>query len=202
MAVFMRRRSNLHSSRLPPGYTELSYIQSTGTQWIDTGHKPNQDSVVEIGFQVTLNDEETYAICGSRNGASGANEAFGLFKMNSTRFDSYIAGQIKNISAAAINPHTAILTGKSITFDGAYNSFNGSNFSGNYNFLVCAMNQQSGVDNRIASMKVFYCRGIMVTSFDLVPCRDPNGRIGMFDLSTNSFHNNAGSGEFIAGPNV
>ena len=36
------------SSRLPSGYTQLEYIQSSGTQYIDTGIKPNQDTSIEI----------------------------------------------------------------------------------------------------------------------------------------------------------
>jgi hypothetical protein len=31
---------------LPEGYTQLDYIESTGTQYIDTGFKPNQDTKI------------------------------------------------------------------------------------------------------------------------------------------------------------
>ena len=34
------------AQKLPSGYTELEYIQSSGTQYIDTGFKPNQDTRV------------------------------------------------------------------------------------------------------------------------------------------------------------
>ena len=41
-------RETKPASRLPEGYTEVQYIQSTGTQYVDTGFKPNQDSRVLI----------------------------------------------------------------------------------------------------------------------------------------------------------
>ena len=34
-----------HTATLPAGYTELEYLESTGTQWIDTGYKPNAQNV-------------------------------------------------------------------------------------------------------------------------------------------------------------
>lgn len=45
------------SSRLPEGYAEVQYIQSSGTQYVDTGFKPNQDSRVLI----KLSTSETVA---------------------------------------------------------------------------------------------------------------------------------------------
>ena len=38
---------------LPSGYKRLEYIQSSGTQYIDTGFKPNQDTGITIDFQLT-----------------------------------------------------------------------------------------------------------------------------------------------------
>ena len=36
--------------RLPEGYTELKYIETTGTQHIDTGIIPNQDTRIICEF--------------------------------------------------------------------------------------------------------------------------------------------------------
>ena len=38
---------------LPSGYTRLEYIESTGTQYVDTGFRPNQDSRVICDYQLT-----------------------------------------------------------------------------------------------------------------------------------------------------
>ena len=38
---------------MPSGYTEVEYIESTGTQYIDTGFTPNQDTRMLLDFQYT-----------------------------------------------------------------------------------------------------------------------------------------------------
>ena len=53
--LFMRK-GNTHTdpgSRLPSGYTELVYIQSTGTQYIDTGIIPTNRVDIAVKFQLT-----------------------------------------------------------------------------------------------------------------------------------------------------
>ena len=52
---------------LPIGYKRLEYIQSSGTQYIDTGFKPNQDTrvVCDTIFPVSAT---AYWLFGARNG--------------------------------------------------------------------------------------------------------------------------------------
>ena len=38
---------------LPDGYHELSYIEATGTQWIDTGLAPNATTTLTAEYQLT-----------------------------------------------------------------------------------------------------------------------------------------------------
>lgn len=189
-------------SRLPDGYTELEYIESTGTQWIDTGRKPTQDSAVELKFQITLTDEKTYAVCGSRNVSTGATGAFGLFKINSSSFSAYIGNQVKSVSKPANDQHVLLMTGTSVSIDGSKSPVTASNFTGNYTFLICAMNQLNGVDSRRASMKIWYAKGTIGTEFDMIPCKDPNGAVGLYDMVGKVFYGSSGSGQFLAGPEI
>lgn len=189
-------------SGLPDGYTELEYIESTGTQWIDTGRKPTQDSAVELKFQITLNDENTYAVCGSRNASTGATGAFGLFKINSSSFSAYIGNQVKSVSKPANDQHVLLMSGTSVSIDGSESPVTASNFTGNYTFLICAMNQLNGVDSRRASMKIWYAKGTIGTEFDMIPCKDPNGIVGLYDRAEKVFHGSSGSGQFLAGPEI
>ena len=64
---------------LPSGYTQYEYIESSGTQYIDTGFKPNQNTRTVIDFQATVAPlitevEYTYngAFRGTYEGRSGA----------------------------------------------------------------------------------------------------------------------------------
>ena len=60
--------------RLPEGYTALEYIQSSGTQYIDTGRKLTQDSDITIDFKL-INNNKSVGILGSRESAAKNNLA-------------------------------------------------------------------------------------------------------------------------------
>lgn len=56
-------------SGLPEGYTALEYIQSSGTQYIDTGRKLTQDSDITIDFSIVGEINRNAGIFGSRQSA-------------------------------------------------------------------------------------------------------------------------------------
>ena len=51
------------STTIPSGLVELEYIESTGTQYIDTGLKPTQNYSITIKCQSTGTSSNTYAGC-------------------------------------------------------------------------------------------------------------------------------------------
>ena len=54
---------------LPDGYTALEYIQSSGSQYIDTGRKLTQDSDITIDFRIVGELNKDAGILGSRQSA-------------------------------------------------------------------------------------------------------------------------------------
>ena len=50
---------------LPEGYTQVEYIQSTGTQYIDTGFKPNSNTRLVADMEITAGS--TSFLFGARN---------------------------------------------------------------------------------------------------------------------------------------
>lgn len=52
---------------LPAGYTRLEYLESTGTQHIDTGVKLSSESEVQCEFEQTSSNDAYIALYGSRN---------------------------------------------------------------------------------------------------------------------------------------
>ena len=68
--------------------------------------------------------------------------------------------------------------------------------------LLCLNN--NGTKSRIMPAKLFSCQiekeGSLVR--DLVPCIDPSGSVGVYDLIDEKFFGNAGTGTFTAGPVV
>ena len=61
--------ANAFSANLPSGYTELEYIESTGTQWIDTGYIPNITDTLTtvIKSPSTLPTSGVYYLYGTRD---------------------------------------------------------------------------------------------------------------------------------------
>lgn len=58
-----------YSSFLPDGFTAVKYIQSSGTQYIDTGRKLTQESDITIDFSIVDRLDRDAAIFGSRESA-------------------------------------------------------------------------------------------------------------------------------------
>lgn len=50
---------------LPAGYTRMEYIESTGTQYIDTGIKLSSESVIECSAALVNDSLSSIAVCGS-----------------------------------------------------------------------------------------------------------------------------------------
>ena len=65
---------------LPSGYTQLEYIESTGTQYIDTGIVPNSTTTAEVKFN---NSKKTSFVFGSRWSQSPNYDTFGIYTSSS-----------------------------------------------------------------------------------------------------------------------
>ena len=84
---------------LPAGYAEHEYLESTGTQYIDTGVVITPTMAVEADVQFTDKDTKQQRIFGnSHNGTSDPDGDLGTGHLN---FDIYIQGQGYLASAEA-----------------------------------------------------------------------------------------------------
>lgn len=186
---------------LPGGYTELEYIQSSGTQYVDTGLNPNQDFGVTIDFQMTT-VSGWQCIFGAANSAQNADE-YGVWH-NGTNFGFYYASTNVTVSAEATARHLFVCSKNTITVDGAAaDSPAYTSFQTNYPLLLGAINyagsKMYGSQIKIYSAKI-YQNGALVRNF--IPCKNAAGIIGLWDDVNSVFYQNAGSGVFTAGPEV
>lgn len=77
-------------------YKEVAYLESTGTQYIDTEFISNQDSGYEIKFMVT-DGENPAGIYGARSSATSNNFSLGVWKSQNcifTDYNSYLGGRV------------------------------------------------------------------------------------------------------------
>ncbi|MCQ2582256.1 MAG: hypothetical protein MJ170_04800, partial [Alphaproteobacteria bacterium] len=199
------------TSILPTGYTRLEYIESTGTQYIDTG----------VSQQITRFEADIY-----KTSLELRQILFGLYSSD------YKAGLYVLYTEQDSLQETMILTGeenvdmildipyelglKHVLYsyiDGvAYCSVNGVSQTRKVtqvvhdfglNYYLFADNKSGNAiykyQGRLFSAKIWI--GDMVRNF--IPAkRNSDGVIGMYDTVTKTFFTNSGTGSFIAGPEV
>ena len=189
------------NSSIPSELVELEYIESTGTQYIDTGFKPNQDT--RISITVDFPRSGTTWLYGGRTSA-GSN-SFGFLCLN---------GQIYRFDyASSMNELTIKPTGK-FTIDSNKNKcyINGelvftttyTTFASPVNMYIFNVNN-NGSSKEGSSAKLYSCKiydnGTLIRDFVPVK-RISDGKCGLWDKVTKAFYPNAGAGTFTAGPTI
>lgn len=187
------------SSRLPTGYTELSYIQSGGEQYIDTGLKPGNGSRVAMDIDVLSSTGAMSAIFGGRDDKN--KNSFCFWKINNTfRFD--FGESEDTVGGTPTGRHKIDANSNVVTVDGTVYTVAQANFQTKYNLLLLSVSRPDGIEKRMASAKLYSCQIYSGTELlrDYVPCSNPAGSTGLYDLVSKTFFGNAGAGAFTAGP--
>lgn len=191
---------------LPSGYKRREYIQSSGTQYIDTGFKPNNNTKVVIDFELTENTGKHQIIFGARSSSSSEQYVLGFaghrspavwrsdFGSNQVTFSSNLTWS---------GNHNATKNGNICTLDAESVTNTASTFESTVNLLICAGNTGGNVDN-YTKAKVYSCKiydnGTLARDF--IPCKNASGVVGLWDDVNSVFYQNAGSGTFTAGPEI
>lgn len=189
--------------KLPSGYTELEYIQSSGTQYIDTGFKPNQDTKISISMAFLGSAGEN--VLGSRNSSSDATNRFGIITFSSSsKIGSFFGSTATQSISLDSSIHNYTLSKAGLSVDGvSYGGAYTSSFSCTYPITLFAWNNGSnGIvknSSKIIDCKIFSGE-VLVRNF--IPCKNSSGVIGLYDVIENQFYQNAGTGTFIAGPEI
>lgn len=182
---------------LPAGYTPVEYIQSSGTQYVDTGFKPSWNSRVVVDVSDVASTSGM--IFGCRNAASAtATQQFNIYR-NSNGMRSDYFGTNATLSISDTTPRTVIDKNKNVVTMYGATVTNTAVSSGTvgYNLFLFA-NNNVGTPGTYASCKLYSCQiydnGTLVR--DYVPCVDSSGAYGLYDMINAQFYSNAGSGSF------
>ena len=188
---------------LPDGYTQLEYIQSNGgAHYIDTGFKPNQNTGIIAKFQLLSSTGNQTPIFSrtSRNVAS-----FGVFLDSNSKWTAdYGTLRYTNSSIGAQTLINLNFDKNVVKFNNDSYTFDAQTFQGSSNLTIFGMNTGGTVANN-ARMNFYSCEiydnGTLIRSF--IPCKNPSGTIGLYDIVNSKFYTNVGSGgTFTAGPEV
>ena len=189
------------SSRAPAGYTEVEWIQSSGTQYIDTGFKPNQETKMSLNMAFLGAAGENVA--GTRNSSSDTTNRFGIVTFGST---SKIGAMFRGTATQGIPVDTAThsytLSKSGLTVDGvSYGGADSGTFACTYPVILCGWsNGSNGIapnKSRIVSCDI-YAGGALARQF--VPCKNPAGTVGLYDLVGGEFYTTPLAEEPVALP--
>ena len=183
---------------LPSGYKKLEYIQSSGTQYIDTGFKPNQSTKIELDV---LSAEGT---------SSNIPYIFGTQDRSNNYFvATWVLGYGSGMVTTGINLydgkfHVVKVENGALYKDGSIIAQRTvSSFSIGVPIFLFAVNssrQSMGYGAcKLRSCKI-YDNGTLVRDF--IPCKNASGVVGMWDDVNSVFYQNAGSGTFTSGPEI
>ena len=193
---------NVAWRELPSGYTQVEYIESSGTQCIDSMFKPNQDTRVVLDFQMTAENSDLSAnvVFGARSSASSkafavqwntSNDNFQHFYNNG--YDNLDFGNFDIRQVAEMNKNVFSLNGE--THTRTYASFQCA-----YTLYLFALNN-AGTVAFYSKMRLYSCQiydnGTLIR--DYVPCLNPSGTAGLYDMVNGVFYGNAGTGSFSVG---
>ena len=187
---------------LPSGYTRLEYIESTGTQYIDTGFKPNNNTRVILDFEPTAAYSSIVGIFGIRDTrhATAAN-MFIFWNNGANTFRTDYFGTNKTMTVSTLLVRQTVDKDKNLTTIGSVSESNTASTGRCSNNLYLFCTNDAGTANYFAKLKLYSCQiydnGTLIR--DYIPCQTTSGVAGLWDDVNSQFYKNAGTGSFITG---
>lgn len=199
--------------KLPLEYQEVEYIESTGTQWIDTGYKINNNSEIEL--VINLLGSNNCDVFGSRASKSNVNfenvsvttgtSSLFVIDFTSSDYTKYrvSTGQNTNNCKAKIvvsknersvtnlDTGTVLASNKTVCNDV---------FACDTNTYLLHVSGEAYFAKATEKAKLYSLKiaELGTLTRDFIPCyRKNDGEVGLYDTVTETFFTNAGTGEFV-----
>lgn len=202
----IERQIDQYITPLPFGYTQLEYLQSTGSEYVDLGFKANQNNRFVCKFAIT---DDIAALSGNGNIFGGrktaASLAFALQYISSRKGLTLGYGNNQYIVTANNTLdneiHVIDINRNSIYFDGSLAvTAEAETFTSEKNIYLFAVASSSGTlygKTKIYRVTVY---NNDVIARDLIPCiRDADGVCGFYDTVKDGFYTVSDSETIIKG---
>lgn len=207
-------------TRLPYGFQEVEYIESTAGQRIVTSYIPNYSDEILIDMELT-NLSKTSTLWCSRTGMYD-NTLTSFFIHNNAggiRFD-YKTRQTLTYVRPAVNERFILKYKNGDLYYNDRNIFSGdksNSLSGGSITLFASYNGTADINYSYEKLYNFYVKNNGIMKLELVPCYTTTsiqanqvsngtvqhaGAVGLFDVVSQKFFPNLDSGSFIAGPDT
>lgn len=193
---------------LPKEYQQVEYLESTGTQWIDTNYIPNSNTSIKLSFQITKS--QVAGIIGSGEewntvdnfifgpaygdcfwGYAGGANNIRLWQGNYNFTDTYnVYMDVTKFIVESNNVEYTAITNKTEIINPTRS------------IHIFKANTANDTLKNGSSIKLFkteiYENNILIQNY--IPCyRKSDNVAGMYDLVSGEFFTNAATGSFIVG---
>ena len=198
----------IRSQRLPAGYQEVEYIQSTGTQRIKLNITPTSQYKIEEVFEIT--DKTVTSCIWCARGATTQTTSLTAFNIANSGLRVDFNTTQTNVQALNVNQkYNLTLDSNKWYLDGTLKVTSATTVFTAGGKLELFASYTNGQDNSLAnyaklkmySFKVWNANRELVGNF--VPCyRKSDTVIGLYDVAGNSFYSNNGTGTFLKGDDI
>ena len=183
---------------------DVDYIESSGTQYIDTKYIPTNNSVYKFKAECTEDASGVRTVFGSRNVDDTASSVAYLYSTSSNA--RWATKVLKNSEATALEPHTCTLSKNGYEVDGITEQFAKQTFTGTStnSVYLFALHLADGTASSISKIK---CWNFIIEENGSVkrnykPTVWHNGNTTaiacLYDEIYNKMYTNAGTGSFKA----
>ena len=194
---------------LPEGYTAVNYLQSSGTQWIEMGVAPNQNTKAVLKIKIDELTRQGASLIGSRTDVNSDDKFITYLDDygNTGRFLFRMDGQTEAISWTGLTTdkiYIVTLSGtemKAELEDGTAvfsKTFSVHDFTST---VTMALFRAKNVAGNYFQGRIYSCKHYSGDELiqDFVPCLDAEGVPCMFDFVSQKSFYNKGTGSFTWG---
>lgn len=195
------------NSGLPKEYYPVEYLQSTATQYIDSGYNPGGNTRVITRIEVTEEySSNSVVLFGARQISVGSKvfAVWGEISNKNLRWDynssSNQLGSIPYLNEWEIDFNMNTFKANELSY-----TVTKATYMVTRPMYIFAMNQGTFNSDQIARMKLYYMKIYDSNTLvrDFAPCvRETDSKPGLYDRINGVFYTNAGSGEFLVGNRI
>lgn len=178
-------------------YEALEYLESNGTQYINTGVNPSNTTRIIL---------RCAWIKGTANfiGSKASKGFIIYYPSNQGVFYTMFVSSYSSTGIAGVSGKITDIdmngTTNTITIDGTSVALTTGTFSTTVPMHMFGYNS-NGTPTTSGTLRIYSCKiynnGTLIRNY--IPCRNANGELGMYDITNKLFYGNLGTGEFIAG---
>ena len=185
-------------------YVKLEYIESTGTQYIDTGFKMNQNTRVVMKVKATSISANAWAFEGRTSTSSASKGVFFYYSSNKLWNVDYNGSSTrKSISGVAATDMLDIDYNKNVcTINEVSVTHTAATFQSSYNLTLLAANTAGTVagylNARLYSCQIYDNETLIR---DYIPAMNSDGVAGLYDAVNDTFYVSGSADNFVAGAN-